>query len=114
VALSSPDEFSDEISESYRRRVMIPMRPIDLTEAFDPATYDPALAAAGEEGEDDGLTLAECVDFAMLETQSGGVVAGLSQSVANEIQLIKDDPDTPFAPYAEYLQGNPAVREHCQ
>ena len=114
LALKSPNEFSDESSESYRRRVMLPMRPIDLTEAFDPATYDPTLTAGADEGEDDGLMLAECVDFGMLEAQSGGVVAGLSPSVAEEIQRIKDDPNTPFAPYAEYLKGNPAVREHCQ
>jgi type II secretory pathway component PulJ len=115
VALALPPNAPDEPPSYYTRQVMLPVRPLDLVELFDPGTYGLPGGAGEEEGEDGDLTLADCVDIDALSAGSGRTLAGLSPEVIAELQQLKENADTtPFEPYRQYLAGNPAVREQCR
>lgn len=74
VAVSHYDPDADELSDSgvYRRRVLLPVRPLDMETLLDPEAY----AASGGEQTEENCTLrvADCVDMAALG--GGGAGAG--------------------------------------
>jgi type II secretory pathway pseudopilin PulG len=115
VALAPPPNDPDVVASFYTRQVMLPVRPLNLVELFDPGTYGAPGGAGDDEDEDGELTLADCVDVDALSAGSQGALAGLSPEVLAELQRLQENADTtPFEPYREYLAGNPAVREDCR
>ncbi len=115
VALAPPQHSPDAEPVVYQRLVLLPLPPIDLEELLDPATYASGGGAAGEEGEDGDLTLADCVDLGMLSANAEGALTGLSPEVLAEIDRLRENADTtPFAPYRDRFGNHPAVREECR
>lgn len=75
------DDFAAGLGEPrvYSRQVQLPVRPVDLDTLFDPETYAAAGGgAAGEEGDENCRTVAECVDF----SQVSGIDAQTLQALA--------------------------------
>jgi prepilin-type N-terminal cleavage/methylation domain-containing protein len=117
----------------YGRRVLLPMRPLDLV-----ALLDPTQAAAGEEGAGDcesGLTLADCIDWSKAGGGLGGAGAGggfpggeeggggpLSQfppgttpsDVAAIADLIANAPNECWDDYRSLWAGHPAIKANCK
>lgn len=77
VAMASHDPVTDETTPgpSYRRRVMLPVRPLDLETLTDPAAY---AALGGQESDQKQceLTVADCVDLSQLGLSPGAAGAG--------------------------------------
>jgi prepilin-type N-terminal cleavage/methylation domain-containing protein len=99
----------------YSRVVLLPMRPLDME-----ALKDPTKAAGGEEGEeDDGLTVADCVDFTLIgsDPSTAGSVdvppvnPGDMQAL---VDLVNNAPNLPWAPYKPMFGNHPSVRPNCR
>jgi type II secretory pathway component PulJ len=115
VGLEPPPQSPDDQPVLYQRLVLLPMPPIDLEVLLDPSTYDSSAGADGEEGEDEELTLADCVDLDMLAASGQGRLTELSPDVVAEIDRLRENADTtPFAPYRERFGNHPAVQEKCR
>lgn len=81
VALQPLDELPPEEAEQhlYRRRVALPVRPLDLVALFDPEGG----AGAGEEGEcDESLLVRDCIDEQALSELTGGAVTSVDQAAS--------------------------------
>jgi len=97
-----------EVPVLYSRRVLLPVRPLDLEKLLDPTR----IAGGGdgeEESEEDcgpsGLTVAQCIDW----TAAGGV-GGMP-----ELQdLLASAPTTCWEPYRPLYGTHPAVRDFCK
>ena len=101
---------SDEacfIAGLISRRVMIPMRPIDLEVLLDPEAQGLAEEEGSEEdAEDDGLTVRECINEEASQ--------GLDPSQLDALALLGPEAlEAPFAPYRDQYCGHPAVRAEC-
>ena len=112
------DEFGfDDQPQRHVRQVVLPLRPLNLAQLFDPeGEGDPD--TSGENGEDgdnddlDGLTLADCIDFGQVNAATAD--GRVPQYVATLRALAEQAGTTPFGPYAEVLAGNPAVSPRCR
>jgi prepilin-type N-terminal cleavage/methylation domain-containing protein len=108
LGLDAPDD-----SRTLSRRVMIPMRPVDLEVLLDPEGQELAGEDGAEEDEEDGLTVAQCLDPTLLQ---GGAEAslGLDQAELDVLALLGPEAlDAPFAPYRDQYCGHPAVLAEC-
>jgi hypothetical protein len=94
-------------SQTLSRRVMIPMRPIDLEVLLDPEAQGLAEEEGSEEdAEDDGLTVRECINEEASQ--------GLDPSQLDALALLGPESlEAPFAPYRDQYCGHPAVRAEC-
>jgi hypothetical protein len=62
----------------YRRRVMLPVRPLDLVALFDP---EAGADGAGEQGDcDESLLVRDCIDEQALAELTGGAVTSVAQA----------------------------------
>lgn len=92
VAMASHDPVTDETTAgpSYRRRVMLPVRPLDLETLTDPVAY---AALGGQSGDQNQckLTVADCVDLSQLGLSPGatGANPGRKGGTANPSALPK-------------------------
>jgi type II secretory pathway component PulJ len=115
VGLEAPQQSLDAQALLYQRLVLLPMPPIDLEVLFDPSSYASGAGEDGAEGEDENLTLADCVDLDMLSANAEETMMGLSPDVMAEIDRLRENADTtPFAPYRDRFGNHPAVREECR
>ncbi len=115
MGLEPPPDSLDAQPVVYQRLVLLPMPAIDLEALLDPETYASGADAAGEEGEDGDLTLADCLDLDMLSANAEGALTGLTPEVVAEIDRLRENADTtPFAPYRDRFGSHPAVREECR
>jgi prepilin-type N-terminal cleavage/methylation domain-containing protein len=94
-------------SHTLSRRVMIPMRPVDLEVLLDPEAQGLPGEEDAEEGEeDDGLTVRECINEEASQ--------GLDPSQLDALALLGPEAlEAPFAPYRDQYCGHPAVRQEC-
>lgn len=94
-------------SQTLSRRVMIPMRPVDLEVLLDPEAQGLAEEEGSEEDEqDDGLTVRECINEEASQA--------LDPSQLDALALLGPEAlDAPFAPYRDQYCGHPAVRPEC-
>lgn len=127
VALAPTDpDVPDDAVPRYRRRVLLPVRPLDLTTLLDPVAY---AALGGGDGAGDGqcrLRVVDCLDFAALGGNPGVVdpntppdlsalnnlspqdrVAVQALSGANLGQLCWDD-------FRDAYRNHPAVKPECK
>lgn len=128
LAPLDPDAPLDEV-ERYRRRVLLPVRPLDLATLLDPVAY----AALGGEGEDaDGecrLKVADCIDFAQLGGNPGFVdpaagdggddlsaLAGLSAEDRVAVRALQgaDLGGLCWDDFKEAYASHPAVKPECR
>jgi hypothetical protein len=116
VAMAGPDAMEEDLDDvvHYRRRVLLPVRPLDLE-----ALLNPGLPAGedggeeeGEEGEGDdgetdenpsGLTLGDCIDFSALAAATREEMPGFADYIEaslsrpwSEIQGMIPDEFMPF------------------
>lgn len=118
----SDDEQDLAEPAKYGRRVLLPMRPLDLV-----ALLDPSQAAGGDgdgDGDDDGLTLADCIDWSKVGG-GGGIPGGAGApsslpsgmsgvDLAGLQDLVANAPNVPWEPYRAVYGNHPAVRAHCR
>jgi hypothetical protein len=92
----------------YSRRVLLPVRPLDLVALLDPTRLDGG-GGGEEESEEDcapsGLTVAECIDW----TAVGGV-GGMPELE----DLLAAAPTTCWDPYRPLYGTHPSVRDFCK
>lgn len=132
LALSSVDPRTGEprVSPTYRRRVMLPVRPLDMQTLLDPEAYA-ALGGGSSQGDQDcQLRVADCIDMSLVggaagaaaAAQGGGGDAGLSAllKLSREErdalrQLNRADISQACWDELRPTFGNhPAVRPHCR
>jgi type II secretory pathway component PulJ len=94
VALADPDDPEAE-PETFRRRVLLPLRPIDLEELFDPASAVGGGSGEDEDGEEDGeddlaCTSGPCAGLTVCQAVNCSV--DLGPSVATLLQEIGGQP----------------------
>jgi prepilin-type N-terminal cleavage/methylation domain-containing protein len=96
----------------YQKRVLLPMKPLDIETLTDPE------AAAGEGGEDDELTVADCVDFSKLETDNGsapGAIPNLSPEDLGKLQdVLSNAQSLPWPQYRGLFGNSAAVKAECK
>jgi prepilin-type N-terminal cleavage/methylation domain-containing protein len=117
----------------YARRVLLPMRPLDMVALLDPSQLD------GENGNQNcKLTLADCIDWSKVGGgNSGGIGAGAGASMgpggmgggaggagqgaqitAADLQalgdLVANAPNICWDQYRALYRNHPAVREQCR
>jgi len=104
-----------EEPQSFKRRVLLPLRPFDLAALFDPT-------AGGVEGDEDGdgeaddpsggRTVAECLNVDALPSGSGklGGLSGIAGMTRQQLEALGE---APFADIADLYCGHPAVRPEC-
>ena len=134
VALGTGDaEGAQRPPQSYRRLVLLPVRPLDLETLLDPVAY---AALAGEEGEQDcELKVVDCIDLSLL-AGAGATGAGGGGGKANKgepppdlsglLGLSKQDRETVrqlaggglanmcWSNFRATYAGHPAVRPRCR
>ena len=88
----SDDEFGDE-AVRYRRRVPLPLRPLDLEALLTPEEEDEDGEGAGEDDIDPSLTVADCLDPGDVDYLAQ--VFGVSESEA--ISMYDNMADQPWA-----------------
>jgi hypothetical protein len=113
----------DELAKEpvlYARRVLLPMRPLDLAALLDPGQGG---GGAGDEDEDCQYTLAECLDFSQLGLPGadaggaveGGLPAGTDAAdLAALGDLIQNAPNLCWDQYRSLYGNHPAVRDFCR
>jgi prepilin-type N-terminal cleavage/methylation domain-containing protein len=118
LTLATWDPVSEkmQVSPTYLRRALLPVRPLDLATLLDPAAY----GGAGGEGEGDGecaLTVADCIDLSMVGPMSGASdqlgadqLAAIQARIQAEGGLANMCWDDFKAQYANH----PATRPHCR
>ena len=81
VAMAPLDDRLPEEAEEliYRRRVFLPVRPLDLETLLDPEAQ---LADAGEEDDCEGLLVRDCVDMDVLSELGAGAVGSVAGAQA--------------------------------
>jgi type II secretion system protein J len=129
VALSSTNRETGalETSPAYVRRVMLPVRPLDMETLLDPAAYAEAAGESAAE-EECTLTVADCVDLAGMGAggAAGGDAAGAVQSLSALKNLSEEDRETIrllnrgnlgdlcWDNFRDAYGDHPAVRPHCR
>lgn len=126
VAMQPLDELLPEEAEEklYRRRVMLPVRPLDLVALFDP---EAGAEGAGEEGEcDESLLVRDCIDEQAISDLTGGAVtdvdqaASLGQGLAGSQSLtgggvdIEAILDSSWCALRDLYGDHPAVKAECR
>jgi type II secretory pathway component PulJ len=124
--LPSDDELDVQEPQSYKRRVLLPLRPFDLA-----ALFDPTAGAEGEfvdedgDGIDDndpsgGRTVAQCINedvLAQRKPKGSGALGGLGNLSQEELatlrRFVENADSTPFAEFADLYCGHPVVRPEC-
>ena len=122
VAMAGPDSMEEDLDDAvrYRRRVLLPVRPLDLESLLDPAGEGDGDGDGDEEGEDDdgdadenpsGLTLGDCIDFPALAAATREEMPGFADYIEaslsrpwSEIQGMIPDEFTPFVLSKEECQ----------
>jgi type II secretory pathway component PulJ len=104
----------------YARRVLLPMRPLDMVALLDPSQLD------GEEGNQNcKLTLADCIDWSKVGGGTPGAGAmnppaggQVPQVTAADLQalgdLVANAPNICWDQYRALYRNHPAVREQCR
>ena len=107
----------DATAPIYRRQVLLPVRPLDLTVLLDKEAYAELGGDGGAStgaGEDGGLKVKDCLDFAKLG-QSGGGGAGQAPGVGGgQLGDIGRLLEAAWAPYRSLYANHPAVLPHCR
>jgi type II secretory pathway component PulJ len=111
------EEEADPLLEpvAYARRVILPVRPLDMEVLLDPATY--AATGAGEE-EDQGQTLGDCDEAALRAVAGqggGGAASGVDlEQLFGDLEQLRS---TPVSTALQIFGDNPdalaAIREAC-
>jgi type II secretory pathway component PulJ len=123
VALLPADPEAEAPAEPalYSRRVLLPMRPLDLV-----ALLDPTQAAGGADGDGDGekdgeckYSVADCIDWSKVGggngEASGGLPAGVNPAdLAALGDLVANAPNLCWDQYRALYGSHPAVREFCR
>jgi prepilin-type N-terminal cleavage/methylation domain-containing protein len=136
LALAPPNGNGDEEKEPllYGRRVLLPMRPIDLV-----ALLDPNQGASGEGAEcESGLSLADCIDWSKVGPMTGGNPPGgpvigpggpvigpgeeqpgvpqlpTEGDLAGLADLLANAPNICWDEYRGLYAGHPAVKSECK
>ena len=123
VALASTNRETGELETSppYVRRVMLPVRPLDMATLLDPVAY--AEAAGESAGEKKcALTVADCVDLAALGAGGAGAAQGLSalQNLSEEdretIRLLNRGNlgEVCWDNFRDAYGDHPAVKPQCR
>ncbi len=134
VALGTGDaESADRPPQSYRRLVLLPVRPLDLETLLDPVAY---AALAGEEGEQEcELKVVDCIDLRLLAgagaTGAGGGggkakkgepppdlsgLLGLSKQNRETVRQLAGGglANMCWSNFRDTYAGHPAVRPQCR
>jgi type II secretory pathway pseudopilin PulG len=101
-----------EEPKSFKRRVLLPLRPFDLAALFDPTA---AGVGGGEDGDPDdpsgGRTVAECLNVdAIPKGQGKRGLLGIAGMTQEQLEALGA---APFADIADLYCGSPAVRPEC-
>lgn len=116
--LADPDEL-DPLAEpnSYKRRVILPLRPFDLAALFDPTAGGEEDADGDGEADDPsgGRTVAECINADALASKPKGTgkLGGLSGIAGMTPEQLESLAQAPFSDIADLYCGHPAVRPEC-
>lgn len=116
VAVASLSDLSEEEAARhvYRRRVFLPVRPLDLEKLLDP---EAALAGGDEDDSDcEGLLVRDCVDMDVLEQMSGGAVndaesAARASGGAVDFEAILN---SSWCSIKDLYGDHPAVKPSCR
>jgi prepilin-type N-terminal cleavage/methylation domain-containing protein len=135
LALAPQDGDGNEQKEPllYGRRVLLPMRPIDLVALLDP---NQAGSADGDEECASGLSLADCIDWSKAgggpgASNGGGIPGGAGggggpgglggfpegttpADVAAIADLIANAPNECWDKYRALYAGHPAIKPNCR
>jgi hypothetical protein len=115
VAMAGPDATEEDVEDAvrYRRRVLLPVRPLDLEALLNPGLPE-GEDDGGEEGEEEegggeagenpsGLTLGDCIDFSALAAATREEMPGFADYIEaslsrpwSEIQGMIPDEFAPF------------------
>lgn len=128
VALRSNEaEDGETPTQSYRRRVLLPVRPLDFETLLDPVAYA-AIGGGEQEGEQDcELKVSDCVDLSLL---TGGPVdnsgEGPAAGISGLLELSDQDRETVkllaggglanmcWENFRATYAGHPAVNPQCR
>jgi prepilin-type N-terminal cleavage/methylation domain-containing protein len=118
-------ETQDGEPALYSRRVLLPMRPLDLVALLDPSQA--ARAAGNGDDEKDGkckYTVADCIDWSMVGGgggagagggAAGGLPAGINPAdLAALGDLVANAPTICWDDYRALYGSHPAVRDFCR
>jgi prepilin-type N-terminal cleavage/methylation domain-containing protein len=127
VALAPADpETPDDRIARYRRRVLLPVRPLDLTTLLDPVAY---AALDGGDATADGecrLRVVDCLDFSALGGNPGAVDPNASPDLSGLAGLSPEDRVAVRAlagadlgklcwdDFRDAYQNHPAVKPECR
>jgi prepilin-type N-terminal cleavage/methylation domain-containing protein len=127
VAMEPLDELLPEEARAhlYRRRVALPVRPLDLVALFDP---EGGADGAGEEGDcDESLLVRDCIDEQTISDLTGGAVRNLDEAQAIAGQGLAGTQsltggnvdidailDSPWCSVRDVYGGHPAVKAECR
>jgi prepilin-type N-terminal cleavage/methylation domain-containing protein len=116
LATWDPATEQMQVSPTYLRRALLPVRPLDLATLLDPVAY----AGAGGDAEGDGkceLTVADCVDLSMVGNMGGsGGELGPDQmaAVQAQIQAAGGLANMCWEDFRAQFANHPAVRPNCR
>jgi len=109
------DRLPEEAAELiYRRRVLLPVRPLDLVALLDP---DAGAAGAGEEGDcDESLLVRDCVDESVVSEMTGGAVKSVegAQAIAGGQIDFEAILDSSWCSIRDLYRDHPAVKASCR
>jgi hypothetical protein len=114
LSLATWDPVSEQlqVSPTYLRRALLPVRPLDLTTLLDPAAYA-GDAGEGEDGECE-LTVADCIDLSLVGQTGDQLAPDQLAAIQQRIQSAGGLSNICWEDVRAHYANHPATRPHCR
>lgn len=117
LATWDPETEQMQVSPTYMRRVLLPVRPLDLATLLDPVAYAASDAEGDEEDGECALTVADCIDLSQVgswEERRGNLGSDQLAAVQEQIQAAGGLGNVCWEDFRAQYGNHPATRPHCR